>query len=55
VSTPEKKIACQWMSKNKFLEICDCGELPTKLAVRCGKWYCPFHFKLAKNFKPFDK
>ena len=52
----EKIKSCEWMSKDKHGEIVTCNELPTKLAVRCGRYYCTaFHFKLAKHFKPFDK
>jgi len=52
----EKIKACEWFLKNKHGEICFCGELPAKLAVRSGKYYCTaFHFKLGKRFKPFDK
>jgi len=47
--------SCEWMQKDKHGEIVTCNELPTKLAARCGKYFCPFHYKLAKNFKPFDK
>jgi len=51
----EKVKSCEWMQKDKHGEIVTCNELPTKLAARCGKYFCPFHYKLGKHFKPFDK
>jgi len=52
----EKIKSCEWMQKDKHGEIVTCNELPTKLAVRCGRYYCTaFHYKLGKGFKPFDK
>jgi len=46
--------SCEWMSVVKA-EIVECKAMPTKLAKRCGKWFCKFHYALGKHFKPFDK
>jgi hypothetical protein len=51
--TKMKTIACQWMRVDKA-NIVNCGELPTQLAKN-GMHYCSFHFRLGKNFKPFEK
>jgi len=48
--------SCEWL--NTFNgDIVECKltpPQPTKQAKN-GKWYCPFHYAIAKNFKPFDK
>jgi len=50
----QKIKSCEWMSVVKA-EIVECKMMPAKLAKRCRKYYCDFHYAIGKNFKPFDK
>jgi len=49
-----KVVKCEWLSVGKSGQV-QCGDTPTKLAVRCGKWYCAFHYAIGKHFKPFEQ
>jgi len=50
----EKIVKCEWLHIVKSEQV-QCGDTPTKFAARCGKWYCSFHYKLGKNFEPFEQ
>jgi hypothetical protein len=47
--------SCQWMSAGKEGPV-ECKAMPTKLAKRCGNYYCvAFHYQFGKTFKPFEQ
>ncbi len=48
-----KIIGCAWMFV-KDAAIVTCGSLPTTQAKN-SLYYCEFHYKIAKNMKPFER